>query len=233
MLEEKVALLRKELIEYATLIEGMIEKSIHGLLRKDKGLLKEVIGVDEPRANDWEIFLDELCLTTIAQYEPKAKALRIILMALKMNNDLERAGDHAVNISESALFLIDEPPVKPFLDIPRMAEVAIGMLKDSITSYINEDASLAHNVCERDSVVDNLGRQILRELITFMASDPHTIERCLRLLSIAGNLERIGDLSTNVCEEVIFMVEGTIIKHHYGDGELVMADSSPDKKTRD
>jgi phosphate transport system protein len=150
----------------------------------------------------------------IAQYEPKAKDLRTILMVLKINNDLERAADHAVNISESALFLIGQPPVKPLLDIPRMAKESISMLKDSISSFVSENPVLAQNVCERDSIVDGLANQILRELITFMTSSAGTIERSVHLLAIARNLERIADLSTNISEDVIFMVEGKNIKHH-------------------
>lgn len=214
MLEEKMIALRKELIESATHVEGMIDKSITGLMRKDSTLLTEVIEKDEPKANDSEISIEELCTTMIAQYEPRAKDLRTILMVMKMNNDLERVGDHAVNIAECSLFLIERPSLKPLLDIPRMAEESVGMLKDAIEAFINEDALLAAMVCERDSIVDNLGQQILRELITFMGADPTTIERSMRLLNIARNLERIGDLSTNISEDVIFMVEGRVIKHH-------------------
>jgi phosphate transport system protein len=214
MLEEKMIALRKELIESATHVEGMIDKSITGLMRKDSTLLTEVIEKDEPKANDSEISIEELCTTMIAQYEPRAKDLRTILMVMKMNNDLERVGDHAVNIAECSLFLIERPSLKPLLDIPRMAEESVGMLKDSIEAFIKEDSLLAAMVCERDNIVDNLGQQILRELITFMGADPTTIERSMRLLNIARNLERIGDLSTNVSEDVIFMVEGRVIKHH-------------------
>lgn len=214
MLEEKMIALRKELIESATHVEGMIDKSITGLMRKDSSILTEVIETDEPKANDCEITIDELCTTMIAQYEPRAKDLRTILMVMKMNNDLERVGDHAVNIAECSLFLIERPSLKPLLDIPRMAEESVGMLKDAIEAFIKEDSLLAAMVCERDNIVDNLGRQILRELITFMGADPSTIERSMRLLNIARNLERIGDLSTNICEDVIFMVEGRVIKHH-------------------
>jgi phosphate transport system protein len=214
MLEEKMIALRKELIESATHVEGMIDKSITGLMRKDSTLLTEVIEKDEPKANDSEISIEELCTTMIAQYEPRAKDLRTILMVMKMNNDLERVGDHAVNIAECSLFLIERPSLKPLLDIPRMAEESVGMLKDSIEAFIKEDALLAAMVCERDNIVDNLGQQILRELITFMGADSTTIERSMRLLNIARNLERIGDLSTNISEDVIFMVEGRVIKHH-------------------
>jgi phosphate transport system protein len=213
MLEEKMTNLRKEIIEYATHVEGMIDKAITALMRKDSSLLNEVIEKDEIKANESELDIEELCTTLIAQYEPKAKDLRTILMVMKMNNDLERAADHAVNIAESSLFLIERPAIKPLLDIPRMAEEAVGMLKDAIDAFVREDAILAAMVCERDNIVDNLGQQILRELITFMSADPTTIERSMRLLNIARNLERIGDLSTNISEDVIFMVEGRVIKH--------------------
>ncbi len=217
MLEEKLITLRREIIEYATHVEGMIEKSIRGLLEKDSTTLTRVMGRDEPQANDCEITIEEMCIAMIAQYEPKAKDLRTTLMVLKINNDLERAADHAVNICESALFLIGQPPVKPLLDTPRMAQESISMLKDSINSFVNEDPVLAQNVCERDKVVDGLGKQILRELITYMTSSASTIERSLHLLTIARNLERIADLSTNISEDVIFMVEGKTIKHHIQD----------------
>jgi phosphate transport system protein len=214
MLDEKLPALKQELIEFAGHVEHMIDKSIRGLMRKDPGLLKEVIERDEPKANTHEIDLDEHCTTLIAQYQPKARDLRTILMILKMNSDLERMADHAVNIAESALYIIERPAVKPLLDTPRMAEEVVNMVSDSLRSFINEDAKLAKSVCERDDIVDGLANQILRELITYMSADPSTIERALHLLDIAGNLERIADLSTNIGEDVIFMVEGRVIKHH-------------------
>lgn len=214
MLDEKIITLRKELIEYGAHVESMINKSITGLMKKDPAVLAEVIDKDEVQANETEITIEELCTTMIAQYQPRAKDLRTILMVMKINNDLERAGDHAVNIAESSLYLIERPAIKPLLDIPRMAEEAVMMLKDAIDAFIKEDAVMAAMVCERDTIVDNLGQQILRELITFMGADPTTIERSMRLLNIARNLERIGDLSTNISEDVIFMTEGRVIKHH-------------------
>jgi phosphate transport system protein len=217
MLQEKIKELRRDLIEYATLVENMIDKSINGLLKKNQESLNEVVEKDEPRANNTEIVLDELCTGLIAQFQPKAKDLRIILMALRINGDLERIADYAVNISKSALFLIEHPQVKPLTDTPKMAEESVRMLKDSISSYINEDTMLAQNVCERDSIVDKMGDRILRELITFMAAEPATIERSLHLLKITRSLERIADLSTNICEDVIFMVEGEVIKHNISD----------------
>jgi len=214
MLEEKLNELKKKLIEEAGWAEDMVKKSIEGLIEKRKEVLEKVVKEYEPKMNELEIELDELCTNLIALYQPEAGDLRTILMVLKMNNDLERIGDLAVNISQSALFLIERPPVKPLIDIPRMAEESIDMFKNAIDSFINKDANLAKSVCEKDSVVDNLRDQILRELITYMSSDPSTIERSIHLIRISRCLERIADLSTNICEDVIFMAEGKIIKHH-------------------
>lgn len=215
MLDEKINTLKKTLIAYAELIQSMVEKSIKGLLEKNETLLKQVIEKDEPRANDYEIEIDEICTTLIVTLQPKAIDLRTILMIMKMNNDLERIGDHAVNISQSAFTLIDQPLVKPLIDIPRMADEAKHMINDAITSFINKDSHLAKTVCERDSVVDSLRNQIIRELITYMITDASTIERALHLLNISKNLERIADLSTNICEDVIFLVDARVIKHHH------------------
>ncbi len=214
MFDEPMADLKHELAEYASFVEHMIEKSIRGLLKNDREILREVVEKDEPKTNDWENKLDELCLTMIAKYQPRARDLRTVFMALGMNKDLERMADHAVNIAEDGLYLIERPQVKPLIDIPRMAEEATGMVRDSIRSFLTEDAQLAKGVCERDSIVDGLNEQVVRELVTFMSADPSTIERSIHLLNIAGNLERIADLSTNVGEDVIFMVEGRVTKHH-------------------
>uniref|UniRef100_A0A7V4E3H5 Phosphate-specific transport system accessory protein PhoU n=1 Tax=candidate division WOR-3 bacterium TaxID=2052148 RepID=A0A7V4E3H5_UNCW3 len=214
MLEEKLNFLKEKIIGYADHIEKMLEKAIAGLLTKKGELLKEVIDLDEKRANDWEIEIDELCIDLIALYQPKAKDLRTILMILKMNNDFERMGDHIVNIAQSALFLIEREPVKPLIDIPRMAEETTKMLKDALKAFMTEDSSLAKNVCERDFLIDNLRDQIFRELLTYMLSDPKTIERAFHLIRITQNLERIADLSTNLGEDVIYIVEAKIIKHH-------------------
>jgi len=214
MLREELHSLQERLLESATLVESMIEKSIRGLSGRDRDLLLQVMEEDETRENEIEVEIEESCIKLLARYQPQARDLRGILMILKMNNDLERMGDEAVNIAESSLFLIERPPVKPLIDIPRMAQEAMGMLRDSLSSFIREDTALASSVCQRDDVVDGLRDQILRELITYMASDPSTIERSLHLLRISRSLERIADLSTNICEDVIYMVEGKVIKHH-------------------
>ncbi|MBK5099974.1 MAG: phosphate signaling complex protein PhoU [Desulfobacteraceae bacterium] len=214
MLRENLETLKEKLIESASLVEDMIEKSIRGLRERDENLLSEVTEQDEVKENALEIEIDEVCIHLIACYQPQATDLRTILMILKMNNDLERIGDEAVNISESALFLIDKPEVKPLIDIPRMAEQATNMLSDTLKALIEEDTQLAHEVCEKDDIVDGLRDQILKELTAFMAANPNTIERSLRLIRISRSLERIADLCTNICEDVIYMVEGRIIKHH-------------------
>jgi len=213
MLKKDLDLLVKQLLESASLVKGMIQKSIRGLTQREKDVLLDVIEQDEPKENELEIAIEEACIQQIACYQPQAKNLRTIMMVMKMNNDLERMGDEAVNISESALFLIEKPEVKPLIDIPRMAEEATKMIEDSLKSFINEDIQLAQNVCERDDIVDGLRDQILRELITFMAADPTVIEPSIRLIRISRSLERIADLSTNICEDVIYMAEGRVIKH--------------------
>jgi len=214
MLKEELHTLKERLMESASLVEGMIDKSIKGLSGRVRDLLLEVMEKDEVRENELELEIEEICIELLARYQPQAKDLRSILMILKMNNDLERMGDEAVNIAESSLFLIERPPVKPLIDIPRMAQEAMRMLRDSLLSFVREDTALASSVCKRDDVVDGLRDQILRELITYMASDPSTIERSLHLLRISRSLERIADLSTNICEDVIYIVEGKVIKHH-------------------
>ncbi|MEO0072102.1 MAG: phosphate signaling complex protein PhoU [candidate division WOR-3 bacterium] len=218
LVEEKLTSLKKSLIQYASLVESMITKSLHGLLKRDGEVLKELINKYEPWTNDLELEIEENAVSFIAQYEPKAKDLRTVLMILKINNDLERIGDHVANIAESALFLIERPPVKPLIDIPKMAEIVGKMVRESITAFMNEDSSLAKNVCEQDAIVDNLLEQIIRELITYMMSDPKTIERSMHLIRIGHNLERIADLSTNIGEDVIFIVDGKVIKHGRGEG---------------
>ncbi|KPK73656.1 hypothetical protein AMJ87_01175 [candidate division WOR_3 bacterium SM23_60] len=215
MIEEKIQELKAELVEYSMLVVTMVENCARGLVEKNEDLLHDLIEKDEPRANDYEIELDEMCTTYIVKYQPKAKDLRTILMILKMNNDLERIADHAVNISQSALYLIEQPLVKPLIDIPRMADTVSKMFNDGVAAFVHENSNLANDVCARDNAVDALRDQILRELITYMISDPSTIERSLHLIRISKDLERIADLSTNICEDVIFLVEGKVIKHHF------------------
>ena len=219
MIEERIAELKGKIVEYSTLVISMVEKSVKGLVEKNSEALTNVIEKDEPRANDFEIEIDEICTTLIVKLQPKARDLRTILMILKMNNDLERIADHTVNISESAQYLVELPLVKPLIDIPRMSEEVMKMFNDSVNALIHEDSQLAKSVCLRDEIVDNLREQIIRELITSMISDPSTIERSLHLMRVSQNLERIADLSTNICEDIIFLADGRVIKHHHEEQE--------------
>ena len=215
MLTQKIIELKGRLLEYAVLVEIMIGKSLEGLLEKNAALLQEIIDRDEQKANRYDSEIDEMCTTLIAQYEPVATDLRITLMVLKMNKDLERMADHVVNICESSLFLIDRPPlhVDHLRDITTMADTTTTMLKDSINSFVHSDVLLANSVCERDIVVDEIGDKILKELIGFMHGEKDGVKRSLHIMRIAHNLERIADLSTNICEEVVYIVEGKDIKH--------------------
>ena len=189
MLEERIRLLKRELIEYATLVENMLVKVVKGLLEKEKDYLLEIIEKDEPEADQYEINLDEKCIWILARFQPMAVDLRSILMILEITRDLERIGDLSANMSRSALFLIERPQIKPYIDIPRMANIVHGMIKGSIDAFIENDSLLAREVFQRDETVNALRDQIIRELLTFMSSDPTTIERSFRLISLALDLE--------------------------------------------
>lgn len=217
MLELKIKELKRDIVEFAALVETMIEKSVKGLLQRDEKILREVIVTDELLANEFDIRIDEQCINTIAQFQPRARDLRTILMILKMGSDFERLGDGAVSICKSALYLIERPPVKALIDLPQLAEAAIAMLKDSINAFINEDSESAKHICGRDNFVDELRNSIITDLTQIMLKDPTTIERALRLMDITRKLERVADLSTNICEDVIFMVQGRVIKHGKGE----------------
>ena len=212
MLEVRIDDLKRQIIQYSDHIEKMIDKSVRGLVERDESLLNAVIHEDEDKANDLELELDRTCTTVIAQFQPMAKDLRTVLMIYDMSNAFERMGDHAVNISESALPLIQHKPIKPFIDIPRMCEITIEMLNDCIQAFIKESSDIARSVRERDFVIDDIRAQILRELVIFMAENPSIISDCLHIL-------RIADLTTNICEDVIFISRGEVIKHNQQAGE--------------
>jgi len=214
MLVERIQISKKKLIGFAFFIESMIEKSVKGLLKKQKELLVEIIEHDEPKTNQMELGLEEYCTNLIAQFEPKAKDLRTILMIVKISNDLERMGDLAENFCRHSIFLIERPALEPMTHIEQMAEVTISMLKDSITAFINEDVNLAESICKKDKIVDGFKDRITMELIPIMSADPNTIERAIRIIKLTRHIERIADLSTNICEDIVYLVEGRIIKHY-------------------
>ncbi len=217
MLEERLNELKKRILSYVALIKDMIRKSVDSFLNDDESLAREVITELEPKANEEEIAVEEECITLIALYQPEAKKLRFLMMISKMVSDIERMGDKAVNIAESAIELIGKPRTKSLFDISKMTEETIKMIDDSIYSFINEDVSLAYEVLKKDDIVDNMRDQILRELIRLMTCDPKNIEPSLHLLRISRNLEKIADITSNICEDVVYITEGKIIKHHYPD----------------
>ena len=213
-LTEETSKLKKMLFEMASSVEEMIAKSIKALEENNMSLAEDVIKSDE-KVNEMEIEIDNQCIRILALHHPEAEDLRTVTMIMKINNDLERIGDHAVNIAEMALYLADKPPVKPLIDIPKMAEKAIEMLQESLDSFVNKDAELAVEVCKKDDEVDALEPQIVRELVTYMISDPQTIDRALTLILIARGLERVADLATNIAEDAYYMASGKILKHHH------------------
>ncbi|MCK4653671.1 MAG: phosphate signaling complex protein PhoU [Candidatus Cloacimonetes bacterium] len=213
MLNEKIEELKKNIIEEANLVETMIELSIEGLLEKDNSKLEKVFELEE-QINSREIEIEEEAISLVALYQPEAKNLRTIMMILKMNNDLERMGDLAINIVQSAQYLIRKPFIKKLINLPSMAEETQKMLKNSITAFIDENTELAKQVCIDDDVVDDLKEHIYRVLITYMMDDPATIKRAFHINKISSNLERIADLSTNIAEDTIYMAKGKVIKHH-------------------
>ncbi len=213
MLERRLAILKEKLLKMANLAEDMVNHSMKALVEKNMELAERVKFKEEPVVNELEIEIDEYAVETLALFQPRARDLRTVVMILKMNNDLERVGDLATNIAEFAMELIPQPDVKPYVDLPRMANIAVKMLDDSITAFISQDSKLGRDICKRDDLVDNLNEQIIRELLTFMIQDPRTVGRSLLIIRISENLERVADLATNIGEDVVYIVESTIIKH--------------------
>jgi phosphate transport system protein len=160
-----------------------------------------------------DVEIDDLCIRLLALHQPAGKDLRFITTGLKITTDLERIGDMAVNICERALELNQEPQLKPYIDVPRMARIAQRMTRESLDAFVREDTSLALKVCKDDEEIDQLNSQIFREVITFMIEDPHTINRAMKISSISKYLERMADHATNIAEMVIFMVKGKSIRH--------------------
>ncbi len=214
MLIQKIVELKEKLFVQAGLVEEMVAKSIQVLVEKKESIAKEVIEKYEPKVNELEIEIEEDAINLIALYQPEASYLRTIVMIIKINNDLERIGDHAVNVAEKALNLISKPLTKLLIDIPRMAERSCEMLKESLNAFAKNDTELAVEVCKNDSEVDLFLEQITEELLTYAVNDSAIIDRVLELILIARNLERVADLATNIAEDTIFASEGGIIKHH-------------------
>lgn len=214
--QNELKVLTDRLMEMAEKTLGMVRDSVNAILQGREELADQVLH-QEDEINRMEVEIENRAIALIARFQPEAENLRTLIMIIKINNDLERIADHAVNIAERAKTLIHQPPVKPYIDLPRMAEIAQGMLEDALVAFMGRNAQLAQEVCTRDNLVDQLYLQIFRELLVFMMEDPHVIERSIRIIEVAKNLERIADLATNLAEDVVYIVEGRIIKHHFGE----------------
>jgi phosphate transport system protein len=211
--QEELDQLKGRLLEMGGLAEDRLRLAVKGLVDRDPAVLDRVLGSDAA-INQLHIEVDDRCFKLLALHQPMAVDLRAIVAAVKINTDLERVGDLAVNISEAATRYLQHPPVKELIDIPRMADIAQAMLRDALDAFVRRDARLAQAVLDRDDELDGLKTDVFRELLTYMLRDQGTVEPSLDLILISRHLERIGDHATNVAEDVIFMVSARDVRHH-------------------
>ena len=211
--------LKARLLEMGGLAEERVRTALAALVERDADAVARVLEGDKP-INQLHIEIDNRCFTLLALHQPMAVDLRAIVSAVKINTDLERVGDLAVNIAEAVVRYMRHPPVKELIDIPRMGTIAQAMLRDALDSYVKRDSTLAQSVLDCDDELDGLKTQVFRELLTFMLQDPTTIEPALDLILVSRHLERIGDHATNIAEDVIFMVLARDVRHHSGEAGL-------------
>jgi phosphate transport system protein len=216
--QEELEQLKTRLLEMGGLAEEQVRLAVKALTERDRELVALALNGDEP-INRLHIEIDGRCFTLLALHQPMAVDLRAIVAAVKINTDLERVGDLAINIAEAARRYAQHAPVKKLIDIPRMANIAQNMLRDSLDAFVRRDTELAQRVLSEDDKLDDLKTQIFRELLTYMLQDPGTIEGALDLILISRHLERIGDHATNIAEDVIFMVSARDVRHHASEGQ--------------
>ncbi len=207
--ERHLGELQNEVLVLGFMAEKAIYRSVEALKQRDLETAEQVIA-DDLKINQKRHDVEEKCIELIATQQPMAGDLRVIVAILNIIAELERMADHAEGIAKITLMMGDEPPLKPLIDIPRMAEKARDMLRRSLSTFTGRDIDEAKQICAEDDVVDNLYDQVYRELLTFMIEDPRTITRATRLIWVAHNLERIADRVTNICERVAFMVTGKL-----------------------
>ena len=212
--EDELQQLKNRLLEMGALVEDRVHRAVHALIDRKVEEAEVIIAADR-EINELHIEIDDRCLKLLATQTPLAVDLRLITSAMKINSDLERIGDQAVNIAENVVKILPHPPLKPLIDIPRMAEIAEKMTRDALDSFVRRDPELARDVLRRDDAVDQLKDQVFRELLTYMMADPGTIQRALCLILISRNLERVADHATNIAEDVIFLVEARDVRHHH------------------
>jgi len=210
---EELEHLKTKLLEMGALVEASIQRSISAVTQKDRNAAEEVF-VNEKRINAIELEIDDFAVNLLALHQPMAADLRLIVAALKINTDLERMGDLAVNIAQRALTLMEGPVIKPMIDIPHIAGLVQSMVRKSLDAFVQRDADLARSVLASDDAVDSLRTACYHELVSFMEQDTANIQQSLALLSVTRNLERIADHSTNVAEDVLFLVKGVDVRHH-------------------
>ena len=216
--QDQLEQLKTRLLEMGGLAEEQVRLAVKGLVDCDRALIGRVLTGDGP-LNALHIEVDSRCFTLLALHQPMAVDLRAIVAAVKINTDLERVGDLAINIAEAARLYADHLAVKKLIDIPQMATIAQRMLRDALDAFVRRDTGLAQHVLDEDDTLDGLKTQIFRELLTYMLQDPATIEPALDLILISRHLERIGDHATNIAEDVIFMVSAKDVRHHAADGK--------------
>ena len=210
---EELDELQKKLLEMGGLVESGVHNSVLSLTEHNETLAQEVLR-NEARINQMEIEVDDFAVGLMALYQPMARDLRFLTAAIKINADLERMGDLAVNIVERALSLIYQPPVKPLIDIPQMAKLVESMVRRSLDAFVKRDPELARTVLLSDDAVDELRDAIYHELIGFMERDSRTVSRAVDLMFVARNLERIADHATNIAEDVLYLVQGVDVRNH-------------------
>ncbi|MDH4235991.1 MAG: phosphate signaling complex protein PhoU [Nitrospira sp.] len=210
--DEELAELKTKLVHMASLAEDQIDKALAALVKRDSALACRVIEQDH-KVNALDVEIDEDCIRLLALHQPAARDLRLVTTAMKISTELERISDLAENVCERTIELNEEPQLKPYIDIPRMGNLARIMVKESIDAFVKDDSALARKVLAHDDRVDELMEQIFRELLSFMIEDPHTITRAIRLSFIAKYIERVADHATNIAELVVYLVEGKIIRH--------------------
>ena len=210
---EELEALQSRLLEMGGLAEERVRAAVQGLVARDASLFGKVLHGDEP-INQLHIEVDNRCLRLLALHQPMATDLRAIVAAVKINTDLERVGDLAVNIAEAGTRYISHPPVKQLIDIPQMGGIAQTMLRDSLDAFVKRDTALAHQVLNEDDRLDSLKTQVFRDLLTYMLKDQGTVEPSLDLILVSRHLERIGDHATNIAEDVIFLVSALDVRHH-------------------
>ncbi len=213
-LEEGYIELKSKMADMSSIVRTMIQKDVKALVERNSELADEVIAMDDD-VDLLDIQIDELASRLLALYEPKAIDFRFLTAALRIIVDVERIGDHCVDIAKEVKKLNKIPQIKPYIDLPRMAEACINMLDDSIAAYFKRDEKLALEVIKRDDFVDSLNEQVLRELFTYVTEDPRKINGIISLMFLSKSFERIADYTTNICEDVYFMVKGDIIRHRY------------------